>query len=252
MRPMDLQGKLGLVTGAGSGIGRATALAMAAVGADVIVTDIDEAGGAATVGAIEDAGSGSARFAPLDITDRAASAALAADVRAEHGRLDVLVNAAGWDLSGPFIDNEPEYMDRIVELNLNGPIRVTKAFLSLLIESGSGRIVNVASDAGRVGSTGETVYAGAKGGVIAFTKSLAREVTRHHIRVNCVCPGPTDTPLFALQPEKIRAALERAIPMRRLGRPSEVADAIVFFASDRSSFVTGQVLSVSGGLTMVD
>lgn len=249
---MDLHGKLALVTGAGSGIGRATALAMAAVGADVIVTDIDEQGGAATVGAIEAAGSGSARFAPLDITDRAAAAALAADVRAEHGRLDVLVNAAGWDLSGPFIDNEPEYMDRIVELNLNGPIRVTKAFLPLLIESGSGRIVNVASDAGRVGSTGETVYAGAKGGVIAFTKSLAREVTRHQIRVNCVCPGPTDTPLFALQPEKIRAALERAIPMRRLAQPSEVADAIVFFASDRSSFVTGQVLSVSGGLTMVD
>ncbi len=121
-----------------------------------------------------------------------------------------------------------------------------------LIASGSGRIVNVASDAGRVGSTGETVYAGAKGGVVAFTKSLAREMTRHQIRVNCVCPGPTDTPLFAQQPEKMRAALERAIPMRRVAKPSEIADAIVFFASDRSSFVTGQVLSVSGGLTMVD
>lgn len=118
--------------------------------------------------------------------------------------------------------------------------------------SGSGRIVNVASDAGRVGSTGETVYAGAKGGVIAFTKSLAREMVRHQIRVNCVCPGPTDTPLFAGMDEKMRQALERAIPMRRLAQPSEIADAIVFFASDRSSFVTGQVLSVSGGLTMVD
>jgi 2-hydroxycyclohexanecarboxyl-CoA dehydrogenase len=152
----------------------------------------------------------------------------------------------------PFVDATDDFIDRVVEINLKGPINVCKAMLPLLIASGSGRIVNVASDAGRVGSTGETVYAGAKGGVIAFTKSLAREVTRHQIRVNCVCPGPTDTPLFNEQPEKIKQALERVIPMRRLAQPSEIADAIAFFASDRSSFVTGQVLSVSGGLTMVD
>jgi len=131
-------------------------------------------------------------------------------------------------------------------------VNVTRALLPLLMESGSGRIVNVGSDAGRVGSFGETVYAGAKGGVIAFTKSLAREVTRKNVRVNCVCPGQTDTPLFATQPQKMRDALIGAIPMKRLGQPSEVADAVLFFASDRASFVTGQVLSVSGGLTMVD
>jgi 2-hydroxycyclohexanecarboxyl-CoA dehydrogenase len=129
-------------------------------------------------------------------------------------------------------------------------VQVTRALLPLLFASGSGRIVNIASDAGRVGSFGETVYAGAKGGVIAFTKSLAREVVRKNVRVNCVCPGPTDTPLFATQTPKMQEALTNAIPMKRLGKPSEVADATLFFASDRSSFVTGQVLSVSGGLTM--
>jgi 2-hydroxycyclohexanecarboxyl-CoA dehydrogenase len=133
-----------------------------------------------------------------------------------------------------------------------GPVQVTRALLPLLFHSGSGRIVNVASDAGRVGSYGETVYAGAKGGVIALTKSLARELVRNGVRVNCVCPGPTDTPLFASQGDRMRETLTKAIPMKRLGQPSEVADAVLFFASDRASFVTGQVLSVSGGLTMVD
>jgi 2-hydroxycyclohexanecarboxyl-CoA dehydrogenase len=254
---MKLTDKIALITGGASGIGRATGEAMVDVGATVILTDVNEEAGRAAAEAInarsnttQDAGS--ARFVPLDVTDRAASVAIAADLDTEFGRLDVLVNAAGWDQIQPFVDNSDEYMDAIVELNLEGPIRVTKAMLGLLMASGSGRIVNVASDAGRVGSTGETVYAGAKGGVIAFTKSLAREMTRHQIRVNCVCPGPTDTPLFAAQPEKMRAALERAIPMRRVGQPSEVADAILFFACDRSSYVTGQVLSVSGGLTMVD
>lgn len=248
---MNLDGKIALVTGAASGIGFATARVLAAAGAVVVLTDVAEDAGADAARRLGEEG-GAVGFAPLDVTDRDACDALAADVAARHGRLDVLVNAAGWDMIQPFVDNTPEYMDKIVQLNLMGPINVTRALLPALIASGSGRIVNVASDAGRVGSTGETVYAGAKGGVIAFTKSLAREVTRHQIRVNCVCPGPTDTPLFAAQPEKMREALTRAIPMRRLAQPSEIADAIVFFASDRSSFVTGQVLSVSGGLTMVD
>jgi 2-hydroxycyclohexanecarboxyl-CoA dehydrogenase len=131
-----------------------------------------------------------------------------------------------------------------------GPIQVTRAFIDPMIERQAGKIVTVASDAGRVGSLGETVYSGTKGGVIAFTKGLARELARYNINVNCVCPGPTDTPLMAAVPDKIREAFERATPMRRLARPAEIADAILFFASGRSDFVTGQVLSVSGGLTM--
>ena len=160
------------------------------------------------------------------------------------------INVAGWDIIEPFMNNTPEYWAKIVAINFMGPVQVTRAMLPLLFDSGSGRIVNVASDAGRVGSSGEAVYAGAKGGIIAFTKSLAREVVRHNVRVNCVCPGPTDTPLFATQSDKIKAALTNAIPMKRLAKPSEIADAIVFFASDRTAYVTGQVLSISGGLTM--
>src|SRR5262249_31393000 len=141
---------------------------------------------------------------------------------------------------------------QLIAINLLGAIRLTRALLDPMIASQQGKIVNVSSDAGRVGSMGETVYAAAKGGLIAFTKSLAREMARYKINVNCVCPGPTDTPLFHQQPEKMRDALTRAIPFKRIGRPEEVADAILFLASSHSDYVTGQVMSVSGGLTMVD
>ncbi len=247
---MKFQGKTAIVTGAASGIGLATAASFAAAGAQVILTDINAAAGETAAADLRTSGA-DARFFELNVMDLASANAAADRVRSEVGRLDVLVNAAGWDIIQPFMDNTPDYWAKIVGLNLMGPIQVTRAMLPLLIESGSGRIVNVSSDAGRVGSFGETVYAGAKGGVIAFTKSLARELTRKQVRVNCVCPGPTDTPLFATQSEKMQQALINAIPMRRLGQASEVADAVLFFASDRSSFVTGQVLSVSGGLTMV-
>jgi len=247
---MNFKGKTIVVTGAASGIGRAAAKAFAEVGGRVVLTDVNVAAGEAA--AVDLASSGDRRFMPLDGTARASAEALAERIAAEMGGLDVLVNAAGWDMIEPFMDNTPEYWDKIVALNFMGPVQVTRVLLPLLFDSGSGRIVNVASDAGRVGSYGETVYAGAKGGIIAFTKSLAREVVRKQVRVNCVCPGPTDTPLFASQSEKMRDALTNAIPMKRVAQPSEVADAIVYFASDRASFVTGQVLSVSGGLTMVD
>ena len=248
---MKFEGKTVLVTGAASGIGLATAARFAEAGAVVILTDINASAGEKAAADLRAAGS-KARFFEMNVMDLASANATAERVRAEVGRLDVLVNAAGWDIIQPFMENTPDYWAKVVGLNLMGPIQVTRAMLPLLIESGSGRIVNVSSDAGRVGSFGETVYAGAKGGVIAFTKSLARELTRKQVRVNCVCPGPTDTPLFATQPEKMQQALIGAIPMKRLGKPNEVADAVLFFASDRSSFVTGQVLSVSGGLTMVD
>jgi 2-hydroxycyclohexanecarboxyl-CoA dehydrogenase len=165
--------------------------------------------------------------------------------------VDILVNAAGWDRIQPFLENTSDFIDRVLAINLRGPIGLTQKLLPAMAENGYGKIVNVASDAGRVGSLGETVYAGAKGGMIAFTKSLARETARYQITVNCVCPGPTDTPLFRAQPEKLQIALEKAIPFRRIAKPQELADAILFFAGPRSDYITAQVLSVSGGLTMV-
>jgi 2-hydroxycyclohexanecarboxyl-CoA dehydrogenase len=238
-----------VVTGAGSGIGRATAIVIAELGGTVAAADIDLASAEATAKTITAAG-GQAKAFPVDITDELTVGELVEMTTNDLGPATALVNTVGWDRIEPFLDNTPAYWDQILGLNLLGPIRVTRAFLDGMIAAGGGTIVNVASDAGRVGSTGETVYAGAKGGVIAFTKSLAREMARHSIRVNCVCPGPTDTPLFRAQPVKMQEALERAIPMKRLAQPSEVADAIAFLASGRSSFITGQVLSVSGGLTM--
>ena len=246
---MKFAGKTVVVTGAASGIGLATARAFAEAGAQVVLTDVNAAAGEAAAADLKLIGD--VRFMQLDVTDGASAEALAKRIEAECGRLDVVVNAAGWDIIEPFMNNTRDYWAKIVALNFMGPVEVSRALLPLLFASGSGRIVNVASDAGRVGSFGETVYAGAKGGVIAFTKSLAREVVRKNVRVNCVCPGPTDTPLFASQSEKMRDALTNAIPMKRVAQPSEIADAVLYFASDRSSFITGQVLSVSGGLTMV-
>ncbi len=246
---MRFNDKIVLVTGGASGIGNATCRAFAELAAHVVLTDVNQQAGEQAAAEIKAAG-GAAEFLHLDITSRASADAVAATLKAKHGRLDVLVNAAGWDLIQPFMDNTPEFIAKIIALNLQGPIQVTQALLPLLFDSKSGRIVNIASDAGRVGSSGEATYAGAKGGVIAFTKSIAREVVRHNVRVNCVCPGPTDTPMFQAQGQGIRDALTKVIPMRRLAKPSEIADAVLFFASDRSSYCTGQVLSVSGGLTM--
>ena len=239
-----------LVTGAASGIGRATAQALAATGVRVLLADVNTDAGAQAAAQLKAAGH-DAEFLQVDLTDPASIAAFAATVLQRHGAPDVIVNAAGWGKTQPFWEGTPEFWSKLIALNLVGPMLLVKALLPAMMERGSGRIVNVASDAGRVGSLGETVYSGAKGGLIAFTKSLAREVARYRINVNCVCPGPTDTPLMAAVPDKVKDALTKAIPFRRLGKPEEVADAIVFFASDRAAYVTGQVLSVSGGLTMV-
>lgn len=246
---MKLNDKIALVTGAASGIGLATAQAMASAGGTVYLGDINEEGGEKAAQSIRDAG-GQATFIRLDVTDDASIAAMAKQIDDEAGRLDVLANVAGWGKTVPFVDSEFDFWKKVVDLNLYGPMKMCKAFVAGMFERGYGRIVNVASDAGRVGSLGETVYSGAKGGVIGFTKGLAREGARYNVTVNCVCPGPTDTPLMAPVPEKIRDAFIRVTPMRRLARPEELANAILFFASDRASFCTGQVLSVSGGLTM--
>ena len=246
---MTLEDKVVVVTGAASGIGRATAQAFSDEGASVVVADVDVARGEAAAAEMRAQGR-NADFLAVDMTDPASIDAFATGVLARFGAVDVLVNGAGWGRTAPFWEGTPEFWSKLVALNFVGPMQLTKALLPAMIERASGCIVNVSSDAGRVGSLGETVYSGAKGGLIAFTKSLAREVARYQINVNCVCPGPTDTPLMAAVPEKVQEGLKKAIPFRRLAKPSEIADAIVFFASGRASYVTGQVLSVSGGLTM--
>ena len=247
---MSMQDKVAVVTGAASGIGRATAEAFAAEGARVVVADIDREGGEKTVVTVRERG-GKAEFLAVDMTDPASINAFADAVNAKYGAVDVLVNGAGWGRTHPFWEGTPELWNKLIALNLVGPMTLAKALLPPMLERKQGRIVNIASDAGRVGSLGETVYAGAKGGLIAFTKSLARETARHGINVNCVCPGPTDTPLLAAVPEAHLEAFKKAIPLRRFAQPSEVADAVAFFAGAQSNYVTGQVLSVSGGLTMV-
>jgi len=246
---MRVDDKVAVVTGAASGIGQATAETFAAAGAHVIVADINDEGGEKTVKTIRAKGQ-KADFFHLDVTDPENINSFKAAVLAKVSRVDVLANVAGWGKIQPFMENTPDFWDKVLKLNLVGPIYLTRAFLDGMIERQSGRIVFVSSDAGRVGSLGETVYSGAKGGVIAFGKSLAREVARYNITVNSVCPGPTDTPLLAAVPEKHREAFIRVTPLRRLAKPSEIADAILFFASDRASFITGQVLSVSGGLVI--
>ncbi|HXD43352.1 MAG TPA: SDR family NAD(P)-dependent oxidoreductase [Ramlibacter sp.] len=246
---MKLDNRTALITGAASGIGRATAQAYAQAGARVILADIDEAGGAKAAAELRAAGH-NADYINVDMTNPASIEAFAAKVLQGYGAPDVIVNGAGWGKNHPFVEGTPDLWNKMIALNFVGPMQLVKAFLPAMIERKSGKIVNVSSDAGRVGSLGETVYSGAKGGLIAFTKSLAREVSRYQINVNCVCPGPTDTPLMAVVPDKVKDALTKAIPFRRLGKPEEVADAILFFGSDRASYITGQVLSVSGGLTM--
>lgn len=245
---MDLEGQTTLVTGGASGIGRATVLELARNGASVICADLNDAKGRELT---EEAAKSGLKvdFVHIDLSDSKSIRAAAEEVLKRHGKVDILVNAAGWNDIQAFIDNAPDYIDRVVDINLNGTLHLTHALLPSMIAAKKGKIVNISSDAGRVGSGGETAYAAAKGGVIAFTKSLAREVARHSINVNCVCPGPTDTPMLATRSEKLREAFIKAIPFRRFAQPQEIADAVVFFAGPRSNYITGQVLSVSGGLT---
>ena len=246
---MTLKGQTAVITGAASGIGRATAELFAREGAHVLLGDIAEDAGRQAAEAIRAAGGG-ADFIRLDVTDSASVEAFRAEAAKRRPQVNIVANVAGWGRTEPFVQNTAEFWKKVVDLNLMGPIQVTRAFIEPMIAKGAGKIVVVSSDAGRVGSLGETVYSAAKGGAIAFTKSLAREVARYNITVNCVCPGPTDTPLMAAVPDKIKEAFSRVTPMRRLAKPEEVANAILYFASAQSDFVTGQVLSVSGGLTM--
>ena len=238
-----------VVTGAASGIGRGIATRIAAAGATVVVADLDETKSQETAAAL---GNGSVGIA-VDVTDRAKVDAMTAQVIETFGRIDVLVNNAGWDKVEPFMDSMPETWDRVIAINLIGTLNCTQSVATHMIAASSGAVISIGSDAGRVGSSGEAVYSAAKGGIISFTKTFAREVARHQITANCVCPGPADTPLFAeisADNPKLRTALEKAIPMRRLAHPDDLANAVAFFASPDSAYITGQTLSVSGGLTM--
>ena len=242
--------RVAIVTGAASGIGRAAALNLAREGATVVVADINETGAQEVAQEIGK----SAEARRVDVTDAAQARALADDIFKRHGRIDILVSNAGWDRAKPFIDTDEAFWDKVIAINYRGHLAMTHAVVPHMIERAWGRIVMIASDAGRVGSTGEVVYSGAKGAVIAFTKGLAREVARHGINVNCVAPGLTDTPMLAGMTEgaeKLMAAIIRSIPLGRVGRPEEVAKAIVFFASPDADYITGQTLSVNGGLTMI-
>jgi 2-hydroxycyclohexanecarboxyl-CoA dehydrogenase len=252
---MKLAGKTALVTGAGRGIGRAIALALAREGSDVAIADITAAAAEAVAAEVEALG-GKALALPVDLTRRADVERMAEDTLARFGQIDVLVNNAGWDRMGLFLDTDEDTWDRIIAINLKAMLYVCKAVLPSMVARGAGKVVNIASDAGRVGSSGEAVYSATKGAVIAFSKALAREMARHRITVNAVCPGLTETPLLqslrdqSPRMERILDAVTRATPLGRVATPEEIAGAVVFFASPEAEFVTGQTLSVSGGLTM--
>ncbi|NGO09761.1 3-oxoacyl-ACP reductase FabG [Streptomyces sp. HC44] len=251
---MSGRDKVALVTGAGRGIGEAIADRLAAQGTAVAVCDLDPQAADKVAAQLAERYGVRATGVGADISDGAAVSAAVERVSAELGPVDVLVNNAAIDVIGRFTDSREEDWDRIIAVNLRGTITMTRAVLDPMIERESGRIVHIASDAGRVGSSGEVVYSATKGGVIAFGKALAREVARHGITVNSVCPGPTETALLgqvAEYSQKMYEATARAIPLRRIAQPADIAGAVAFLASDDAAYMTGQTLSVSGGLTMV-
>jgi len=247
-----LRGQRIIVTGAASGIGRATAIRLAKEGCQIGIFDLNDAGASETAEAIGE----NACAYYVDIGNYAAVKDAVARFENDFGPTDGLANIAGWDRAQNFLDSDPGLWERIVRINLFGPLNMHHATVKGMAERGRGRVVNVASDAGRVGSSGEAVYSACKGGIIAFTKTMARELARRNVTLNVICPGPTDTPLFEnfakdmAGGDKLREGLERAIPLRRLGKPEDYPGMIAFLLSDDAAFITGQTISVSGGLTM--
>lgn len=247
--------RVAMVTGGARGIGREICLALARDGRRVAVADLRAEAADETAQLIRDAG-GVGLGVAMDITDSDSVHQGILQIADELGPIEILVNCAGWDELKPFLDSDEDFWDRIIDINYKGMLRTTHTCLPSMIEAGWGRIVNIGSDAGRVGSSLEAVYSGAKGGVIAFTKTIAREMARKGITANTVCPGPTDTPLLGEivdasdGGDKVIGAMARAVPMKRVGQPHEVASAVAYFASEDAGFITGQTLSVSGGLTM--
>ena len=251
-----LKGKTAVVTGAGSGIGRAIATRLASEGVTVGVFDIRAEAAGATAQQIKEAG-GTAYAGTCDIADYAAVVKAVQAFEAATGRgTDILVNNAGWDTPMPFLKTDEAFWKKVTAINWFGPLHMTHAVAQGMAARKSGRIVNIASDAGRVGSTGEVVYSGCKGATIAFAKALAREVARSNVTVNTVCPGPTDTPAMDAfvgtgeAGQKIRDSMVRGVPLGRIGVPDDYPGLVAFLASDDAAFMTGQTISVSGGLSM--
>ena len=246
---------MAFVSGAARGIGRAIAEKLAADGRAVAIADLLDEKARETALAIEKNG-GTAIAVTLDVTSPDSVAAAVAEATERLGAIDVLVNNAGWDELHPFLETDEPFWDRVIDVNFKGVLRLTKAVLPSMVERKWGRIVSISSDAGRVGSSGESVYAGAKGATIAFMKTIAREVARNGVTANAVCPGPTDTAMLQQVMsgeggDKVRDAMTRAVPMKRLGTPKDIAAAVAFLASEDAGYITGQALSVSGGLTMI-
>ena len=245
-----LKGQRVVVTGGASGIGRATAIRLADEGCRVAVFDLDERGATETR-SMCGANSSAVRVYHVDIADYGQVESAVRTFEADLGPVGLLANIAGWDQAKPFIDTDVALWNKIIAINLYGPLNLHHVIAKGMAERKFGRIVNVASDAGRVGSSGEAVYSACKGGIASFTKTLARELAKSGVIVNVVCPGPTDTPLFrSFGDQKLADALARAIPMGRLGAPDDCAGMIAFLLSDDARFMTGQTVSVSGGLTM--
>lgn len=250
---MDFKDKKVIITGGASGIGKCTALKLARWGADIAVVDLNLDESQKVVSEIEQL-ERKAMALKTDITNYEEVMEMARKVKKEFGKIDILINNAAWDKIEFFMQTTPELWEKLIQINLKGHINCTRAVLEYMIEQKSGVIVNVASDAARVGSMGESVYSAAKGGLLSFTKTIAREMARYNIRVNCICPGPTETPLLEEvknDAPKVIEAIIKSTPMKRLGKPDEIANGIAFFASDLASFITGQTLSVNGGLNML-
>ena len=244
--------RVAVITGGAQGIGEAIARKLSSEGGTIAILDIQHEKAQLVANNLNSEGANAIALR-MDITDSMNVRHAVQDVEGRLGKVDILINNAGWDKAAPFIELTEELWDKVIAINLRGPITITRAVLDGMISRNYGKIVNIASDAGRVGSSGESVYSACKGGMIAFTKTLARELVRYNILVNCICPGPSNTPMIEGMREenpKLVEALQRAIPMRRLGNPDEIAAAVAFLASDEASYITGQTLSVSGGLTM--
>lgn len=250
-----LKDKVVLITGGAGGIGSAICRRFAEAGSTVAVFDLNSDAMQELTSGLEASGVRAHGY-KVDITDHDAVNAAVARVEDELGPIDVLVNNAGWDIGAFFLQTEKPFWDKVVAINLYGPLNMHHAVLKRMSARGTGRVVNISSDAGRVGSSMEAVYSFCKGGLIAFSKTMAREMSRQQIPVNVVCPGPTETALLdnlaqGEKGEKIKAGLVRAVPFGRMGQPDDVAGMVLFLSSDDAAFITGQVISVSGGLTMV-